>query len=355
MQIFSLRSRAGRTLSAVVLIGLFPVIGFRVEAVDEYRMSTLAALPWGSGPGQVGMLAATGLDYGPKSLALAADGRIFLADTANDRIVILSADGEWQGSLDLTGEVGSLVHIDDLAVGSDGTLYLLDNGTGRLLIYDPASSSMKRVELGEGRIHLTGTHVWSGQQGEVYLREIALDGERYIRRLRRLDPNGKVELISAAALTADGSYTPVEGALLSQVIASCALDAQGNLICEIFTPGALQRGLMIYDSRGRPVKELTYTGSQPIRSSAVLGADGRGAVYLSLNSQTADGRVVKLDSRGRAVATLSFPFQGVAANIYGRVEARTGSVYYLQSSPQEFRLILAACQRRWRIVWRFGS
>lgn len=65
----------------------------------------LVTLPWGSGPGEVGLqIAPEGLSRGPEGLAVSPDGRLAVLDGVNSRIVLLSATGDPLGaiSLDLT-------------------------------------------------------------------------------------------------------------------------------------------------------------------------------------------------------------------------------------------------------------
>ncbi len=54
----------------------------------------LVTLPWGNGPGEVGLLEATeGLARGPEALAVAPDGRIAVLDSVNARLLLLDPTG----------------------------------------------------------------------------------------------------------------------------------------------------------------------------------------------------------------------------------------------------------------------
>ena len=89
----------------------------------------LVKLPWGAGPGQVGLLApAEGLARGPEAVGAAADGRIAILDSVNHRIVTLDSSGTFARSIPLT-----LSEPRFLAVSGD-TLYVLDCDSDRQLV-----------------------------------------------------------------------------------------------------------------------------------------------------------------------------------------------------------------------------
>ena len=58
----------------------------------------LVTLPWGSGPGAVGLARPLdGLARGPEALAVAPDGRIAILDSVNRRVVTLDSSGAYPG------------------------------------------------------------------------------------------------------------------------------------------------------------------------------------------------------------------------------------------------------------------
>lgn len=62
--------------------------------VDRPAGTELVTLPWGEGPGAVGLaLPGEGLARGPEALVVAPDGRIVILDSVNRRLVVLQADG----------------------------------------------------------------------------------------------------------------------------------------------------------------------------------------------------------------------------------------------------------------------
>jgi len=91
--------------------------------------TALLALPWGDGPGQVGVT--TGSDSegrGPECLAIAPDGRIAILDSVNSRLVLVDGSGAAAGVIPLT-----LRSPRFLAVTSEA-IHVLDADEDRLLL-----------------------------------------------------------------------------------------------------------------------------------------------------------------------------------------------------------------------------
>ena len=67
-----------------------------------------------------------------KPIAVAVDGRgnVYVADAGDERVVEVSATGRLLGSW---GGVGAFVHLQDVAVAPDGSVFALDGGTGHVL------------------------------------------------------------------------------------------------------------------------------------------------------------------------------------------------------------------------------
>ena len=105
--------------------------------------SPLVVLPWGSGPGQVGLIRPTeGLAEGPQSLAVAPDGRIAVLDSVNHRIVELDGKGVVTGTAAVP-----LTEPRFLAVTAD-RLYVFDcDSDGRLLVMDWSGQTLASIPV----------------------------------------------------------------------------------------------------------------------------------------------------------------------------------------------------------------
>jgi hypothetical protein len=120
-----------------------PSLGQGSAFASVASSSPLVVIPWGSGPGQVGLSRPTeGLAEGPQSLAVAADGRIAVLDSVNHRIVELDSKGAVTGTVAVP-----LTEARFLAVTAD-RLYALDSDSdGRLLVMDWGGQMLASVPV----------------------------------------------------------------------------------------------------------------------------------------------------------------------------------------------------------------
>src|SRR5690606_38415388 len=68
-----------------------------------------------------------GLFFGPRDVALLADGRLLVTDTGNHRLQVLTRDGHFLSNVGAFGnQLGQFNEPVGLAVGPDGTVYVAD-------------------------------------------------------------------------------------------------------------------------------------------------------------------------------------------------------------------------------------
>ena len=89
----------------------------------------LAILPWGSGPGAVGLAKSLeGLARGPEALAVAPDGRIAILDSVNRRVVTLDSSGTFLAALPLELSAPRFIAVDN------DNIHVLDADDDRRLV-----------------------------------------------------------------------------------------------------------------------------------------------------------------------------------------------------------------------------
>ena len=93
---------------------------------------------WGVfGQTRVGELLAQGVFYGPRDIALDAEGRIFVTDTGNKRVQVFEPDGtfafDWGGGGIAAGYLDEPVGI---AIGPTGEVYVADTWNKRIQVFD---------------------------------------------------------------------------------------------------------------------------------------------------------------------------------------------------------------------------
>lgn len=119
----------------------------------------------------------------PSAIAIDARGRVFVADTWNSRIQILSAEGEWLGEM-----TGGLFGPRGVAVDEKGRVFVSDTGNGRVVRF--SSGGTVETEWGrsgpdEGRLR-NPMGIAVDSSGMVW---VADNGNS---RLCRFDPDGRL-------------------------------------------------------------------------------------------------------------------------------------------------------------------
>jgi YYY domain-containing protein len=92
----------------------------------------------GSGPGQFSS---------PVGIAASASGTIYVADTGNRRIQVLAPDGQLRGSFPFPGWGENAE--PQLALGEDGTIYASDPASNTIVLLDPDGKLRRRLAVDE--------------------------------------------------------------------------------------------------------------------------------------------------------------------------------------------------------------
>lgn len=124
---------------------------------------TLARIGIGDGDGQVGLVAPSAEDdagdgEAPRSIGVDGLGRVFLLDTANDRVVRLSVAGGVEARFPLEPGLFGL----DLGVGEDGSfavLALREGGFHEVTLFDPTGTRVAAADVAEAITPVTAIFV----------------------------------------------------------------------------------------------------------------------------------------------------------------------------------------------------
>jgi len=126
-------SKLGRVaLSLALAVALVPLpigSGFSPTSADAATVQTPYAsiLTFAENPRAV---------WAPGAVAVASDGTVFIADTGNDRIRVLTSAGVLVTSWGTSGFApGRLSGPEALALGSDGLVYVADTGNSRVQVF----------------------------------------------------------------------------------------------------------------------------------------------------------------------------------------------------------------------------
>ncbi len=183
----------------------------RIRRVLDGIITTVAGNGTAGFSGDGGPAVDAALNH-PEAVAVAPDGTLYIADTFNSRVRVVGPDGTIAtlvgGGTDTCSAAPTAVHLpmycpQGLALGRSGRLYVADTYNQRVVTVDV-----------DGKIHrvagVTGQEGFSGDGGPASQADLAFpqgllatpDGNLYIadsgnNEIRRVDPSGQITTVTA--------------------------------------------------------------------------------------------------------------------------------------------------------------
>ncbi|MFH1738528.1 MAG: NHL repeat-containing protein, partial [bacterium] len=157
---------------------------------------------------------AEGEFYGPRGIAVAPDGRVFVADTGHKQLVVFTADGKFLKKIGGEGlGPGQFVEPVGLAITEDGEVYVADVGNRRIQVLG-IDGTFRREWNVHGWSEETGSMVWV----EPYI-AFSPDGWVYVtdstqKAIHRFDRNGKQVVLGNIGGAPKGIACDASGNLL---------------------------------------------------------------------------------------------------------------------------------------------
>ena len=200
----------------------------RVISADGTRVSTYA------GSGQIGYADGPALQArfnAPSGIAVANDNRIFVADTNNHRIRVISADGSWVSTYAATGGIGAgaggfsdgdaltMAYFNaptGIAIANDGRIFIADTNNHRIRVIS-ADGSWVSTYAGSGSVGdrngSTTTAQFNAPQGVAIMQgELLLVADTNNHRIRMINAEGSLVSTYAGSSigNSDGSTTTAQ-------------------------------------------------------------------------------------------------------------------------------------------------
>jgi tripartite motif-containing protein 71 len=268
--------------------------------------------------------------FHPDGVALDSSGNVYVADTGNNRIVKLSPDGEWlaqwgrlnrDGSTSPGTDPGEFRSPSSVAVDAEGNIYVAEQVSDRIQKLAPSGEPLaiwgrKGYDPGE---YAFLQAVTLDDQGNVY----GVDG--MVGRVQKHAPDGKVVAQWGNRADAGSVFHPN----------GLAIDGLGRLYVADGTEEEQFRDsarIQVFSLEGEQLAVFGRAGQAPGRFSVPHGVavDDQGYIYVA---DTGNHRIQKLSPSGEAMARWGEPGRGPGqfGNPSGIAVDHDGNVYVADS------------------------
>ncbi len=262
-----------------------------------------------------------GLMFGPTAFLTAADGKLYIADVLNFRLLVCSENGKPVGEIDLKRikKTAALEHdplVIDLVLREPGKLYLADAGNNRVLVVTSTGDFLRTVGktgTGPGEFRQINK-IHTDETGKVYVEDLSM--------------------ARTIAFTPRGTFVTAY-----QGLTSVAVDTFGNIHQIVFDGDVKSRNVMIYDENGVPVELLgTILSDEDIKYVKPVGFDAGSSFYVTYDTDR-HRYYVAFNTEGaisRSIRTAPLD-EGIQVTTPDWV-APDGTIYTIQAFPDKFTI-----------------
>jgi DNA-binding beta-propeller fold protein YncE len=195
----------------------------------------------------LGSIEPAGVDQ-PSDIAVGPQGRIYLVDGVNNRIVVTNADGTQQFTFGRSGAgAGELQHPMGIDISKKGQVFVADTGNHRIQVFDP-----------QGRfLHMFPVKTAPGEKPAAPVDVLALDRNSYLYVADKDNHKIKVHKQEGAFVFEWGGFGEVRGRFRYPGI--LAAD-QYN---QVYVVDVLNTRIQQFDPDGHFITEISTWGVSP--------------------------------------------------------------------------------------------
>jgi DNA-binding beta-propeller fold protein YncE len=195
----------------------------------------------------LGSIAPAGVDQ-PSDVAIGPQGRVYLVDGVNNRIVVTDADGKPQFSFGRGGGgAGELQHPLGIDISKQGQVFIADTGNHRIQVFDPQG----------GFLYMFPLKTAPGEKPAAPVDVLALDRKSYLYISDRDNHKIRVHQQKGAFVFEWGGYGEVRGRFRYPGILAA------NQYNQIFVVDVLNTRIQEFDPDGNFINEIGTWGVSP--------------------------------------------------------------------------------------------
>ncbi len=229
---------------------------------------------------------------GPKNIAFAPDGSMYVADTNNHRILKFDASRNFVSEWGSRGNApGQFEEPWGIAVAPDGSVYVSDTWNHRIQKFDATGNFITQW----GVFNDVGTN-WSENLLDLYgPRDVVIDAEGNVwvtdtgnERVIQYSPEGE-------PLDVFGGIGGEPGQFIEQV--GIATDADGNF----YVADTWNNRIQVFDSDFNPLRQIPVQAwdTQSVVNKPYIAVDAEGSIYVT---DPEGNRIIKFSNEGEVQA-----------------------------------------------------
>jgi hypothetical protein len=305
---------------------LLLTVGNFAQAQLMPQDSWVFSLKWGTNG------VANGQFNNPSSVAVAADGRVFVADSGNYRIQVFESDGTFVRKWGSSGSTdGKFSGLSGIAVAPNGRVFVADSGNRRIQVFEADGTFVRKwgsSGTNDGQFtSLSGVAVVP--DGQVFVSDINTNNIR----IQVFEADGTFVRKWGSYGTLDGQFKTPRGVAVTPNGRVVVLDTDNHRIQVFEADGTFVRKWGRLGGSGGPDGTFTYPMSVAVTPDGMVVVAETGAGMPRIQVFDADGTFVRKWSG--YLASMAVAQGGAIVGIYGAsIKVFGKAAYRLAYQPE---------------------